>query len=64
MVDLEICQTVSPWPGVAQWIEHQSSELGVGGSNPSARAISPLSVPGTFLTRCSRGSGLALGARN
>ena len=25
-------------PGVAQWIEHQSSELGVGGSNPSARA--------------------------
>src|SRR5438552_3649799 len=30
---------MSAHPHVAQWIEHQSSELGVGGSNPSVRAI-------------------------
>ena len=29
-----------PYPDVAQWIEHQSSELRVGGSNPFVRAIS------------------------
>ncbi len=30
--------TISPRADVAQWIEHQSSELRVGGSNPFVRA--------------------------
>lgn len=32
-------------PDVAQWIEHQSSELRVGGSSPFVRAISFLAIP-------------------
>lgn len=38
---------------VAQWIEHQLAELGVGGSSPLERATSSLTIPAEALAlRC------------